>query len=118
MRTDIEGVYDWIREPDNAEFFSYGELLEWVENRPISHVLSVKNELKAQAALIAELVGALENAQQYIPIDAVECRGDQCREPWCISCFGEEDAAKAIEDASNHNCEIKKALTKAKGSEQ
>ncbi len=69
MRADIESVYDWIREPENAEFFSYGELLEWVEKRPISLVLSAKheikslaNELEAQSTLITELVGALAHA--------------------------------------------------------
>lgn len=68
----------------------------------------------AQSTLITELVGALENAQQYIPIVAVECRGDKCREPWCVSCFGEDDAAKAIEAAGNHRRAITEALTKAK----
>lgn len=81
-------------------------------------IVDQDQRIQAQAALISELVGALESAQQYIPIDAVECRGAKCREHWCISCFGEDDAAKAIEDASNHNIAIKAVLTKAKGSEQ
>jgi hypothetical protein len=83
-----------------------------------THEAMLNQMLDDKAALITELVGALENAQQYIPIDAVECRGDKCREPWCISCFGEDAAAKAIEDAGNHNRAIKEALTKAKGSEK
>lgn len=38
------------------------------------------------------LIEAVERLQRYIPCGTVECRGDKCREPWCISCCGQDEA--------------------------
>ena len=113
MRADIESVYDWIREPDNAESFSYGELLEWVEKRPISLVLSAKHEIKSlaseletQASLITELVEALENAQKTLEMmiddDAIEST----------------TVATAYAKCRESELECRSILAKAKGSEK
>lgn len=44
--------------------------------------------------VVRELVAVLARVSRYLPSDTVRCRGDKCREPWCISCCG-EDAAEA-----------------------
>tara|TARA_R110000787_G_scaffold240243_1_gene346477 strand:- start:7815 stop:8270 length:456 start_codon:yes stop_codon:yes gene_type:complete len=113
MRPDIESVYDWIREPDNADTFTANDFVIWANNRPTGEVLSAKFEIKSQAdlienqaALISELVGALEGAQK------------------ALAMMVDDDAIKSTTVAIAYaNCraselECRKAITKAKGSEQ
>lgn len=33
----------------------------------------------------------VERLAIYLPVDPIECRGDKCREPWCLSCCDEAD---------------------------
>jgi hypothetical protein len=47
-------------------------------------------------ANLAKAVGIAKRRGKHVPIGTVECRGDKCRQPWCISCCGEEDAEMAI----------------------
>ena len=46
-------------------------------------------ELEAEVMRLRE---ALRAIIQYTPSGTVACRGDKCREPWCISCNDENDA--------------------------
>ena len=47
--------------------------------------------------VVRELVAVLARVSRYLPSDTVRCRGDKCREPWCISCCGEEAAEAYME---------------------
>lgn len=49
---------------------------------------------------LAEAREALGKAEAYIPTETVECHGDKCRQLWCVSCFGEEEAEREIERAT------------------
>lgn len=54
---------------------------------------------KERAALVEEnkrLKSHIKKLEQFIPCEVVECRGDKCREPWCVSCFGQENAEAFI----------------------
>lgn len=65
------------------------------------------------------LVEALESIMRYIPLDVVHCRGDKCREPWCASCFGDEDAEFYLITAARHLKNAKSALaTHRKGGDK
>ena len=49
-------------------------------------------ELRSLAALNAQLLEALKACQNYVATQAVGCHGDKCRELWCYSCNGDDDA--------------------------
>lgn len=53
--------------------------------------LLAENEVRLRKA-----VEAFSAVLRYVPDSVVECRGDKCREPWCASCWGWDDAEKAI----------------------
>ena len=57
------------------------------------------------------LVDALESIMGYIPLDVVHCRGDKCRELWCASCFGDEEAETYLVTAARHLKNAKYALS-------
>lgn len=63
----------------------------------IKHIYA--REAERAEALLAEAVEALKGALMYFPQDTVECRGDKCREPWCVSCFGQEAAEVGLSKA-------------------
>lgn len=44
---------------------------------------------------VSELVESLRAVLPYVATQAVGCHGDKCREPWCYSCFGEDEADEA-----------------------
>ena len=52
-----------------------------------------RDELRAEVERLRVRVTELE---RFIPHQVVECRGDKCREPWCASCYGWEDAEAYI----------------------
>lgn len=59
-----------------------------------------------------ECVSILVN---YIPLNVVECRGDKCREPWCASCNGWDDAEKHMEKVMEDRKKALSAINKALG---
>jgi len=75
-------------------------------------------ESKANARLIAaapDLLEVAKRALRYIPTDCVQCRGDKCRERWCISCYGDDTAEAAIAEAKADIDAIRAAIAKAEG---
>lgn len=79
-------------------------------------VADVWNEEDAHLIAAApELYYALEGMLKYIPDGIVECRGDKCREPWCSSCYGFEEAESALDQIRFDYQRSKVALAKARG---
>ncbi len=50
---------------------------------------------------IAGLIDALESVLPFVATQSVGCHGYKCREAWCWSCYGEEDAQKAAEQGAD-----------------
>lgn len=48
---------------------------------------------------VSDLVEALEGILPFVVDEPWECRGDKCREVWCISCFGDEEACESAAKA-------------------
>ncbi|WP_417834713.1 hypothetical protein [Thalassospira xiamenensis] len=65
MSSNIEIICEWIRHPDNAETFTAGDLVMWANDRPTGEALSLKREFETKDALISEMVGALEESEEY-----------------------------------------------------
>ena len=72
-------------------------------------------ELQRKAKLVDELLDVLESLIFDVPTDTVRCRGDKCRELYCESCNGEEDAEIAIQEIMFKVDKAKQVITKAKG---
>lgn len=49
---------------------------------------------------IQRLETVIQDLLRYVPQDVVECRGDKCREPWCVSCYGWEEAKEGLDIAT------------------
>lgn len=90
----------------DADFYRFG-------HRDARHAAAeIANEADA---VIAELLEALELAIQYVPMQVIACNGLKCREPWCESCCGYEEARDAVEKAQKDLANIRAAITKARG---
>lgn len=46
----VQAIRDWLREPDNAESFSFNDLVEWLNRRPIGLVTAALESLAAAPA--------------------------------------------------------------------
>jgi len=54
---------------------------------------------QVEARLNAEVARLLKTLAEYIPDRVVACRGDKCRLPWCVSCCGDDDAQRGLDQA-------------------
>lgn len=59
-----------------------------------------------------ELLEALKDIIKYVSGDTVECRGNKCRDLWCVSCYGEEEAGGAAEKSRNAIRKARDAIAK------
>lgn len=57
---------------------------------------------------------ALKAVLPFVATKAVGCHGDKCREPWCHSCNGDEDAAAAAQRGRDACHAANAALARAK----
>lgn len=64
------------------------------------------------------LYESLKKVIQYVPFQTIRCKGDKCREPWCESCRGEEQARETLEQVRAELDEARVALLKARGEKQ
>ena len=46
----VQAIRDWLREPDNAESFSFNDLVEWLNRRPIGLVTAALESLATAPA--------------------------------------------------------------------
>jgi hypothetical protein len=67
-----------------------------------------------RTALRAEVEGlrkAAKAVRPYIATQPVGCHGDKCREPWCYSCCGEDEADKAAQKGADAAWALDAALS-------
>ena len=62
-----------------------------------------------------ELLEALKEIMPFTATMAIGCRGDKCREPWCYSCNGEEEAEKAAQRGYDAYAKASAAIIKVTG---
>lgn len=79
----------WCADPIQAETLrlEYGDRVEPLYSTPQS------------TPDVSELVKVIESLLPYVVTDFAECRGDKCRELWCLSCTPEETATEAVLNA-------------------
>jgi len=70
--------------------------------------------IEALTADNARLRADLEPLMRYVPHSVVECRGDKCREPWCVSCCGEDAAIVALARVQTYAAAARAALNTGK----
>ena len=83
--------------------YSDGEYLDAYPGEACATILALCDALD-------ELRRMLERAAQYLPYGIVRCYGDRCREPWCASCFGEEDVEEFMVKVKADRSAIRAAL--------
>jgi hypothetical protein len=71
--------------------------------------------IKKLEAKLAKVVEIAKRRGDYVPLGTVECRGDKCREPWCISCCGEDAAEMALYKMRKEYSEDGATLAELKG---
>lgn len=72
---------------------------------------TLAQHISQQDATIARLTDAAKNALPFMATQAVGCHGDKCREQWCYSCYGEEDADEAAQRGTDAYHALHAALT-------
>ena len=72
-------------------------------------------ELRRLHEVNVELLGALIAVTPYITTATTACHGDKCREPWCTSCNGDDDAEESAQKGSDAYGNAHKAIAKAGG---
>lgn len=62
----------------------------------LPNISGTSDVVKELAAEVIRLRTRISELKRFVPFDVVECRGDKCRQPWCASCYGWEDAQAYI----------------------
>lgn len=69
-----------------------GEMSSHTYHRHSVERIEAADRIEQLEADNADLRAEVLRLQRFVPQSVVECRGDKCREPWCASCFGWDDA--------------------------
>jgi hypothetical protein len=78
-----------------------------------THLLYSERQIHAPLDRIDALEAAARAVMPYVATRAVGCHGDKCRESWCYSCCGEDEAAEAAEKGRDAYHTLHHAITKA-----
>lgn len=63
----------------------------------------------------AELLEALKEIMPFTATAAIGCHGEKCRESWCHSCNGEEEAEAAAQKGCDAWAKARAAIARATG---
>lgn len=66
-------------------------------------------------AAAPDLLEALREIMPFTATAAIGCHGDKCREPWCYSCNGEEEAEEAAQKGCDAYAKARAVIAKATG---
>jgi hypothetical protein len=103
--------WDWNYDYDFMGTSSEGEYVLYAD---YAALLAERDAMQAEAAMqlpeVRALVEAVTLLQSYVPTDVIECNGDKCREPWCASCCGWDDATNGVAVAMGHAAVARAAL--------
>lgn len=108
------GICHIVSAADWRGAFIYGDGIR----KGVDDALPKAQELAANARLIAaapELLEALREIMPFTATAAIGCHGDKCREPWCYSCNGEEEAEDAAQKGCDAYAKARAAIAKATG---
>lgn len=72
-------------------------------------------ELRRLHALNQELLDVLKAVGPFIVTQPVGCHGDRCREPWCWSCYDNDEAESAAQQGATAAAKARAAIAKAEG---
>jgi len=75
----------------------------------------LEQERKRLYAINQELLEALKATLPFVVTQSIGCHGYKCREPWCWSCCGEEDAEAAAQRGQAAHVSARAAIAKAEG---
>lgn len=79
--------------------------------RLIAAAPDMRETILTLCADVERLSRMVERTARYLPDGIVRCYGDKCREPWCASCFGEEDAEEFMVKVEADRSAIRAALS-------
>lgn len=77
--------------------------------------LALMAKLEAAEKERDALLEALKEIMPFTATIAIGCRGDKCREPWCYSCNGEEEAEEAAQKGCDAYAKARAAIARATG---
>jgi hypothetical protein len=67
--------------------------------------------LLAARQSVAALISAARNVIPYIATQTIGCHGSKCREPWCYSCYPEDEAAAEAQKGATACGDLREAIS-------
>lgn len=97
LRESTLAEVQYLKDKDRSEYHAAASL---DSERLANEILTDESDkLRAENSRLRD---ALSDSLRYYPRSVVECRGDRCRELWCASCYGWDEAKKYVNTVKAH----------------